>query len=186
MLAAWLVRRQYADGDLPTPATYGIPDAWPHVARVLGAAGFEPALARVEVLLAGTLDEVPHVGRPPDPDVALERSVGTFAARFTAVAHGEVLGFVEAQDDHTRGGSLARLDGWADLAELHVVERARGRGLGSWLVSEMVGWLRLGGTRRFLVALGQDDLPLEPWFARFGWRRIGRTRRGWERVVPPA
>ena len=186
VLAAWRARRQYADGDLPTPATYGIPDAWPHVARVLGSAGFDPVLARVEVLLAGTLDDVPRPRPPAIPDVVLERCVGTFGARFTAVTTGGVLGFVEAQDDHTRGGSLARLDGWADLAELHVADGARGRGVGSWLVSSMVEWLRLGGTRRFLVALGQDDLPAESWFARFGWHRIGRTRRGWERVVPPA
>ena len=181
VLEAWRVRRQYADGDLPTPATYGIPDSWPHVARVLAGAGFDPASARVEVTLAGTLDAVPPPRTPAVAGLELQRAVGTFAARFTATRHGEVLGFAEAQDDHTRGGSLSRLHGWADLAELHVAESARGVGVGTWLVSHMAEWLRLGGTSRFLIALGQDDLLLEPWFARFGWRRIGRTRRGWER-----
>jgi GNAT superfamily N-acetyltransferase len=181
VLEAWRVRRQYADGDLPTPATYGIPDSWPHVARVLAGAGFDPASARVEVTLAGTLDAVPPPRTPAVAGLELQRAVGTFAARFTATRHGEVLGFAEAQDDHTRGGSLSRLHGWADLAELHVAESARGVGVGTWLVSHVAEWLRLGGTSRFLVALGQDDLLLEPWFARFGWHRIGRTRRGWER-----
>ncbi|MGR7023978.1 GNAT family N-acetyltransferase [Geodermatophilus sp. URMC 62] len=138
-LAGWGVRRCFADGDLPTPATHGIPEAWPHVAGVLTAAGFD------------------------------------------AVLDGEVVGSVEAQDDHTRGGSLSRLHGWADLAELHVAEHARGAGIGTWLVAHMTEWLRLGGTRRFLVALGQDHLGPESWFARCGWHRIGRVRRGWER-----
>ena len=180
-LAAWDVRRQLADGDLPTPATYGIPDSWPHVARILTAAGFDPASARTEVTLAGTLDVVPRPGAAPIRDLAVRRGVGTFAARFDAVLDGVVVGFVEAQDDYTRGGSLIRLDGWADLAELHVDEDFRGRGVATWLMCHLVGWLRLGGTKRFLVALGEDELPLEAWFARFGWHRIGEIRRGWER-----
>nr|AHE14881.1 hypothetical protein asmbl_11 [uncultured bacterium] len=69
------------------------------------------------------------------------------------------------------------------LAELHVDGQHRGRGVGTWLVQHLVAWLRLGGTRRVLVALGEEDLRLEPWFARFGWERIGTSRRGWERVA---
>lgn len=175
-------RRCFADGDLPTPATYGIPDGWPHVARVLSAAGFDGGSAREEVHLAGGLDDVPEPGPAPLSGLAVRRVVGTFGARFDAVLDGDVVGFVEAEDDHTRGGSLSRLDGWADLAELHVAGHVRGRGIGTWLLQHLVAWLRLGGTSRFLVALGEGDVGLEPWFARFGWRRIGRVRRGWERV----
>jgi hypothetical protein len=49
-------------------------------------------------------------------------------------------------------------------------------------MGHLAGWLRLGGTRRFLVALGEDEFHLEAWFARFGWCRIGESRRGWERL----
>lgn len=181
-LDAWAVRRCFADGDLPTPATYGIPDAWPHVARVLASAGFDAGTAREEIQLAGGLVDVPEPGPAPLPGLTVRRVVGTFGARFDAVLDGEVVGFAEAQDDHTRGGSLSRLDGWADLAELHVAEHVRGQGIGTWLVQHLVGWLRLGGTSRFLVALGGEDAELEPWFARFGWRRTGRVRRCWERL----
>lgn len=182
-LDTWAVRRQYADGDLPTPATYGVPDAWPHVQALLRGAGFTDDDARTEVHLAGTLDAVPPPGPAPVPGLVVERTVGVHAARFSAVLDGRVVGFVEAVDDHTRGGTVSRLAGWADLAELHVREDLRGRGIGTWLLAHLVDWLRLGGTRRFLVALGEDDLALEHWLARFGWRRIGRTRRGWERPV---
>jgi GNAT superfamily N-acetyltransferase len=180
-LVAWGVRRSSADGDLPTTATYGIPDAWPHVARVLTGAGFATGAAREEIQLAGPLADVPDPGPVPVPGMSVRRVVGTFGARFEAVLAGAVVAFVEAQDDHTRGGSLSRLDGWADLAELHVREHLRGRGIGTWLVQHLVAWLRLGGTTRFLVALGGEDLGQEAWFARFGWRRIGRSLRGWER-----
>jgi GNAT superfamily N-acetyltransferase len=182
-LAAWGVRRCFADGDLPTPATYGIPDAWPHVARVLAGAGFDEGTAREEIQLAGALDVVPEPGPAPLPGLTVGRIVGTFGARFEAYLDGVVVGFAEAQNDHTRGGSLSRLDGWADLAELHVAEHMRGKGIGTWLVQHLVAWLRLGRADRFLVALAGEDAALEPWFARFGWHRIGRISRSWER--PP-
>jgi len=185
-LVAWQVRRQFADGDLPTPATYGIPDSWPHVSRILAASGFDPASGRRELTVAGALDDVPEPGPPPVPGLSVRRVVGTFGARFDAVLEGAVVGFVEAQDDHTRGGTLARLDGWADLAELHVDPEFRGRGVGTWLMGHLVGWLRLGGTLRFLAAIGQDEFHLEAWFARFGWCRIGESRRGWERPASGA
>ncbi|SOD94167.1 GNAT family N-acetyltransferase [Blastococcus haudaquaticus] len=180
-LEAWQARRQFADGDLPTPATYGIPDSWPHVARTLRAVGFAASPGRVETTLVGTLDGVPPPGAPPSPRLTLRRAVGTFGARFQAVADGDVIGFVEADDDHSRGGSLMRMDGWADLAELHVTEGWRRQGVGTWLVHHLVAWLRLGGTRRFLVAVGEDELPLVGWFGRFGWHPVGENRRGWER-----
>jgi GNAT superfamily N-acetyltransferase len=183
LLDTWGVSRCYADGDLPTSATYGVPDSWPHVGRVLAGAGFDVSRARTEVLLAGAL-EATRPGPAPLAGLTVTRSVGTFGARFTARVDGEVVGIAEAQDDHTRGGSLQRLHGWADLAELHVVDEYRGRGVGTWLVRQLVGWLLLGGTQRFLVALGEDEHALEPWFARFGWMRIDRVRRGWEREVP--
>lgn len=40
-LDAWGVSRQYAEGDLPTPAIYGVPDVWPHVRSLLDDVGFD-------------------------------------------------------------------------------------------------------------------------------------------------
>lgn len=180
-LDAWGVRRQYADGDLPTGATYGVPEAWPHVRRLLQDAGFDDADARTEVHLAGPLDSVPRPGQAPLPGLSVVRTVGVHAARLSAVLDGVAVGCVEAVDDHSRGGALSRMAGWADLAELHVREDLRRVGIGTFLLQHLVQWLRLGGTQRFLVALGEDERALEPFFARFGWLPIGRTRRGWER-----
>ena len=62
-LETWRVRRQYADGDLPTGATCGVPDTWPHVGQLLRAAGFDDRDARTEVHLAGGLG----ASAPPGP-----------------------------------------------------------------------------------------------------------------------
>jgi len=52
VLEAWGGRHQWADGALPTPATYGVADAWPHVRAILERAGFRDEGAQTEVHLA--------------------------------------------------------------------------------------------------------------------------------------
>ncbi|MGH2672930.1 MAG: GNAT family N-acetyltransferase, partial [Actinomycetota bacterium] len=39
-LEKWGVSRLYADGALPVPGVYGVPDAWPHVQAIYERAGF--------------------------------------------------------------------------------------------------------------------------------------------------
>ena len=50
VLDAWQVRVQYADGSLPAPACYGVPDSWPHIRSLYSGAGFAPV--REETVLA--------------------------------------------------------------------------------------------------------------------------------------
>jgi hypothetical protein len=38
----WGAVRYFADGGLPTPATYGIPACWPHIRSIIEGAGFHP------------------------------------------------------------------------------------------------------------------------------------------------
>ena len=52
----------YADGSLPAPAIYGIPDVWPPVADALRRAGFAPG-DRVEAVLAADVAPCRAVGR---------------------------------------------------------------------------------------------------------------------------
>ena len=57
-LRAWSVRRVLALGGGLGPTTYGVPDAWPHVAALLATAGFGDACVQEEVVLAAALDDL--------------------------------------------------------------------------------------------------------------------------------
>lgn len=184
-LEAWGGANQWADGALPTPATYGVADAWPHVRAILERAGFRDAGAQTEVHLAGPLDGVAPPGPAPIEGLLLQRCLGNMTTRFAAGLEGEVVGFVHVRDDLTRGGSMSRLAGWADMWELYVEPGHRRRGIGTWLVQHAVDWLRLGRIERILVALDGEDMEggVDRFLSRFGWQEIGRTRRGWTRQV---
>src|SRR5262245_2337827 len=40
LLDAWGTETKHAGGELPAPAVYGVPDAWPHVQAIYERAGF--------------------------------------------------------------------------------------------------------------------------------------------------
>lgn len=188
VLDAWGVRVQYADGSLPTPATYGVPDAWSHVRQLYADAGFDAAGGQVEIQLAGSLDGFGEPGAAPVDGISLRRVVGPLGTSFEAVlgdaAGDPVVGVFEVDDSHSRGGSMMRLAGWADECNHWVRDDLRGRGVGSWLLRHGTAWLRLGGTNRLIVYLVEDDR-LDGWlryYGRFGLTPINRVLRGWRRA----
>ena len=178
---AWRVRRTYADGTLPAPAVYGVPDVWPHVASALDRAGFAPG-ERVEVVLAADVADLPHGGPAPVDGLTLRRALGGHATRFTALLEGRPVGIYEVQTDLTAGGSLSRLAGWADVWELHVDAALRRRGIGTWLVGHAADWLRFARVERLVdyAIVGEGDAHLA-FLGGLGWRELTRIRRGWER-----
>ena len=180
-LEKWDVKRQWASGDLPTPATYGIPDAWPHVRAVIARAGFSDDEGHDGVMFAGSLDGITPPGAPPVEGLTLRREVDNLATRFTAVLHGDVAGYVNVQDDLTRGGTVSRVARWCALRERFVEPALRQQGIGTWLVRHAVAWLRLGSADRILVSLGPSGEDWPEFYERFGWREISRTRLRWER-----
>ena len=185
-LDAWGVQRQYADGDLPTPATYGIHDCWPHVRTILTEAGFSDAEGRSEYLYAGTLDNVPEPGPAPVDGITVRREIANLTTRFVAVLNGEVVGYCHVRDDLSRGGTLSRLIKWADVWEWFVEPAWRRRGIATWLGRHAMAWLRLGGAERIIAPMGEEELGdgVAELYESFGWRRIGSCRRGWRRPVP--
>jgi GNAT superfamily N-acetyltransferase len=180
-LREWGVRIWYADGTLPCLGVYGIPEAWPHVRGLLTEAGFDDADGHVEIVFAGNLADVAPPGPPPIDGLTLRRSLGTLGTAFEAVAGDEVVGLFEVEDGYTNGGSIMKLDGWADVGNHRVREDLRGRGVGSWLFRHGCAWLRLGGSRRLLAYATEDEnLPsIERHYGRHGLVPINRTRRGW-------
>ena len=182
-LRSWRPRVLYADGGAFALATYGVPDAWPHVAPALEAAGFSDTEGRAEIIMAGHIDAVPAPGEPPLEALTARRVIGPLGVAFEACLDGEVVGVFEAQDDYTRGGSVMTLAGWADEANHWVRDDLRCRGIGTWLFRLGCDWLRLGNATRLLAyATESPELPrIEAYYARHGLHRIGRTRRGWKR-----
>ncbi len=181
-LQSWQASAWLADGSLPTTATYGISDAWPHVAQLLEEAGFSAEGGQAEVQLVGDLASVPLPGAPPS-GVTLRRVVGPLATSFDALLDGEVVGSFEVDDDLSRGGSNQRLAGWADECNHWVRQDLRGRGIGTWLVCSAAAALRLGNLRRLLVYLVENDRLADGlrYYARYGLGPVNRTRLGWKR-----
>jgi len=187
-LARWKTRIWYADGSLPCLGVYGISDSWPHVQGLVTEAGFDDAGGHVEIVFAGDLGDVPAPGAAPLAGLTIRRVLGTLGTTFEAVLSGETVGMFEVEDDYTRGGSIMRLDGWADIGNHRVREDQRGQGIGSWLFASGCAWLRLGGSHRLLAYTIENDTlaAVERYVGRHGLARINRARRGWRRDPEPA
>jgi GNAT superfamily N-acetyltransferase len=183
VMDGWGVARMYADGSLPAPAVYGVPDVWPHVADALARAGFAPG-DREEAVLVADVDGLPRAGAAPVDGMTVRRALGGHATRFSALLDGRVAGIYEVEADLTAGGTLSRLAGWADVWELHIDETLRRRGVATWLVGHAADWLRLARVERLLdyVIVGEGDAHLA-FLGALGFRELTRTRRGWERVA---
>lgn len=189
-LAEWDVRIWYADGALPCLGVYGIPDAWPHVERLLIVAGFSDDGGQIEVVYAGDIAGVAEPGSPPVTGVELRRVMGPLGTSFEAWMGAERVGVFEVEDSH--GVANAQLARWANGSNHWVALEHRGKGIGTWLVRHGCAWLRLGGKSRLLAYAVEQRAdgaePMEataerctPHYARFGLSPITRTRRGWHR-----
>jgi len=158
-----------ADGSLPAPFVYGVPDTWPHIRALYADAGFVPS--RTEVVL------VAEVAGLPDAPFTAARSVGPWT--WTRLARGDDT-YVDLETDFTAGGALSRFAGWADIGNLVAPDDETKR----WLLAQAKEWLRLGGITR-LVAYA--DPGNESFYVTNGFRELVRTERGWVRdpVGPP-
>lgn len=169
-----------ADGGLPAPGIFGIPDRWPHVAAALERAGFV-AGEREEIVLAAHVDDLPRGGPAPVDGLELRVGLGGHATRFTAVLDGADVGFYEVASDLTEGGALSRLAGWAEGWELWVAPGLRRRGIATWLLGHAADRLRFAGVQRVLdgAVTAPDADGTEPFLRARGYRELARTRRGW-------
>lgn len=123
-----------ADGALPAPGVYGLPEQWPHVHAILERAGFTRG-SRTEIVFLADLDALE---RPPAPstELTVERTLGVNGTRFAARLDGAVVGYLEVENRIGDAGRLVRQDGWADVGNLWVDEAHRRRGIASWLLGQ--------------------------------------------------
>jgi GNAT superfamily N-acetyltransferase len=178
-LERWRVERQYADGALPAPGVYGIPEQWPHVAASLERAGFRHD-GRVEIVLIADVAALRAEDGRVD-GVTFRRTLGVNGTRLSAVVGSEQIGLIEVEPLQT-AERTPRLGGWADVGNLHVDAANRRRGIGRSLVARAAEWLRLGGVDRLLAYADADDRACLEFLRRVGFLELTRTRRGWRRT----
>jgi GNAT superfamily N-acetyltransferase len=177
-LAAWGTGHWHADGALPAPGVYGMPAQWPHLRELYEEAGFVHD-GHVEIILLARVDELPQPSAPPVAGLEVRRSVGESGTRLLAQAGEDFAGYIEVDANLVEGGRLAHLGGWADVANLHVVEAYRRRGVGTWLIGQAADWLRLARVDRLLAYAWPTEQDVLALLGRVGFRELTRSAKGW-------
>jgi GNAT superfamily N-acetyltransferase len=176
----WNVSRRYADGSLPAPGVYGVPEQWPHIRALYERAGFVHQ-GHTEVLMLAVVDELPPPGPPPFEGLRARRALGVNGTRLSACLGDEEIGYIEVDTGLAEAGRLVRLGGWADVGNLNADYRRRG--VATWLMGQAAGWLRLGRIDRLLgYAMAEEEGGLA-FLHRVGFREVTRTSRDW--IHPP-
>jgi GNAT superfamily N-acetyltransferase len=191
-LEDWGVTSQSAEGELPVPGVYGVPEQWPHVRALYQRAGFAHT-GHTEVVYLARVEDLPHRAGPPVPGLTVRRSVGTNGTRLSAVLGEEVIGYIEVEIFES-GERLSRHGGWADVGNLWVAGQHRRRGVATWLLGQAGDWLRLAQVSRLLDyawldgqdPTGQDYAAVRAFLAASPFTELTRTQRGWSRDVRPA
>jgi GNAT superfamily N-acetyltransferase len=184
-LRSWGADPCHADGALPAPGVYGVPEQWPHIRALYEQAGFVHQ-GQLEIVLLARVDELPRPAAPPLDGLRVERSVGESGTRLTARLGAERVGFIEVETNLAEGGRLAHLGGWADVGNLHVDEGHRRRGVATWLIGQAADWLRLARVERLLEYAWPEERELLALLARVGFQELTRTARGWVHRPGPA
>jgi GNAT superfamily N-acetyltransferase len=177
-LRRWPVTRWYADGTLPAPGVYGLPEQWPHIRALYERAGFVHD-GHTEVVLLARVDQLPRPSEPPIPGLVLGRAVGINGTRLYGFIGDKVVGYIEVETNLAEGGRLAHLGGWADVGNLHVDKAYRRRGVATWLVGQAADWLRLARVDRLLNYAWVDEEDCLALLRRVGFHELTRTTRGW-------
>ena len=178
ILRGWDPTHIYADGALPAPGCYGIPDSWPHVRRLLVDAGFDGP-ARTELALAAPCARL--VGRDLD-GVSVRRSVGDPGARLDLERAGSPIGFIEVGEISQALSRSTSALAWTDVGNLSVTPPGTPVEVMPALLSAAADWLLLGGVDR-LIAYYAEEVDSPDYLAileRCGFIRLSTNERGWE------
>lgn len=177
----WQCAVVYADGALPSPGVYGVPEQWPHVAALYRNAGFAPS-NRESVYLADLAAIAPP--RPtPGRELRIHRSVGINGVRFTATSDSTPLGYIEVERQtgpDRRSGPVV-----ADIGNLWVIDGRQRNGIGTLLLQHAAAWLRLGCVDLLLAYASPDtatDGPMRAFLASNEFALVTTTERGWTRT----
>jgi hypothetical protein len=170
----WGVAARHADGGLPAPACYGVPDVWPHIRDLYLKTGFQ-AQREETVVVARCAD----LTRPLPGGWRVQRSVGVLGTRFDLTDGQGVLGSIEvcqidAEMARNQGGTR-----WADVGNFEIGTTTPTE-VAAALYSTAATWLLLGGVEMLLDYHSEED-PDEhlEMFLGNGFEILVRNLRGW-------
>ena len=173
----WKCAVQFADGSLPAPGIYGVPEQWPHVAALYLHNGF--AAARTEIVFLVDLSRLQAQDDPPLDGLSLRRLVGINGTRFAAALDGHDCGYIEVERlDRTerRVGP-----GLGDIGNLWVAEDRRRNGIGTWLLHHGARWLMMGGAHQLLGYAAPHEVALISFLEGSGFQAMTTTQLHWVR-----
>ena len=181
-LTRWNVRECLADGALPAPGVYGVPEQWPHIREIYERAGFEHRGDTETVFIARTADLARSTTAAT---LTVRRRLGINGTRLVAVLGDDEIGYVEVTglDGAPRTQHTHDL---ADVGNLHVDEAHRRQGVGRWLVAQAADWLELGGVTRVLdYDTDEADTGYGSFLRACGFRPLTRTARNFRLRTAP-
>jgi GNAT superfamily N-acetyltransferase len=183
-LDRWGVSQEGADGALPVPGVYGVPEQWPHVRAMYARAGFVHE-GRTEIVYMANVDALPRPSEPPVAGLTVKRSVGINGTRLSALRDDEVVGYIEVES-REEPGRVPQHGGLADVGNLHVCESYRRKGVATWLVGQAADWLMLGRFDRILDYAWPEQEEYRAFLTKVGFREVTRSERGWRRRPRPS
>lgn len=180
-LHSWTSTRQLADGSLPAPGIYGVPEQWPHVTSLLLRHGFIPQPQRTETVLIADLNDLGGRVGVAVPGVVVGRSVGINGTRCSATINGDLVGYIEVERLDRPERSVGTV--FADIGNLWVHEDHRRRGIATQLLHYGARWLLQGGAQRLLAYTTPDETDLIALLQRSGFEVATNTQCGWSRAI---
>lgn len=169
--------RIQADGTLPAPGVYGVPEQWPHVRALLVGAGFRSG-GRAESVFLADVDRLARSAAPLE-GLRVARSLGSSGTRLTGLVDDMVVGYIEVDTGIGGRGRLSPAGGWADVGNLWVAEDHRRQGLAGWLLGEAGSWLRWAHVDRLLAYAGPGEDDERAFLLASGFVELTRTVRDW-------
>ena len=173
----WGVTRRHADGTLPAPGVYGVPEQWPHIRALYERIGFRHD-GRTEIVFLARVGDLPRPAAPP-AELTTRRTVGINGTRIAAVLGGAEVGYIEVDTNLDAGPRASRVGAWADVGNLWVEPDHRRRRIGSWLLGQAATWLELGGVTRLLDYADPAEDAYAGFLTAAGFTVLTRTARGW-------
>ncbi len=176
-IRSWHPSLIYADGSLPAPGCYGIPDSWSHIRELLTTAGFVGPTRTETVVAARCEDLIGH--RMEGAEV--HRSVAVLGARFDLVVADNHLGYIEVGDIDPALARSATGTTWTDVGNLFATDPDALASVMPALLSAAAEWLALGGIHR-LIDYYADDVHPPAYLTvlhRLGFTRLSTNERGW-------